>query len=406
MSSACERPNVLVIGARPRDHHALAAVDGYRFHFLDLDYSARFNRFNVNLLAYLDEARRYIESHDIAGLYYSFDLASLLAAVLCTEYGLPGPSLAATFAAYHKLYTRLLTGAAPQPRVCRLGDALTDRPPYPFYIKAPCSAAGVLGFTIRGDADLTRAMRLVERELPTMNTPLFPFYRRHLDLDAFPLALEHVFLVEDYISAKQMTLEGFVRHGEVQFTAATDTNTFPQSPLIDNFSLPSRILEPTLARIRAQAQRDIAQLGLDNSFFNVEYWYGDGEIKLIEINARAATTFYNLYRRVLGYDVYRAGIELCLGQQPTVRCAANGVGGQFNVLTTQEGSSSDLFDYDVPIPHFTDLFIAANTPIRQLSEYGVVIAQIELFGDKFAEIEATANAYRRRLLKRDDAGTS
>ena len=203
-----------------------------------------------------------------------------------------------------------------------------------------------------------------------------------------------------------MTLEGYVRHGDVQFTAATDTNTFPQSPLIDNFSLPSRIPEPTLARIRAQARWDIAKIGLDNSFFNVEYWYGDGAIKLIEINARAATTFYNLYRHVLGYDVYQAGIELCLGQQPTVRCIANGVGGQFNVLTTQEGSSSDLFDYDVPIPDFTDLFIPADTPIRQLSEYGVVIAQIELFGDTFAEIESTANAYRRRLLKRDASSTS
>lgn len=401
MSKARERPNVLVIGARPRDHHALAAVDGYRFHFLDLDYSARFNRFNVNLLAYLDAARRYIETHEIAGLYYSFDLASLLAAVLCAEYGLPGPSLTATFAAYHKLYTRRLTGAPPQPRVCRLGDPLTDRPPYPFYIKAPCSAAGVLGFTIRSDADLAQAMRVVERELPAMNTPLFPFYRQHLDLDAFPLALEHVFLIEDYVTAKQMTLEGYVRHGEVQFTVATDTNTFSQSPLIDSFSLPSRIPEHTLSRIRAQARRDIAQIGLDNSFFNVEYWYGDGEIKLIEINARAATTFYNLYRRVLGYDVYRAGVELCLGQQPKVRCTANGVGGQFNMLTTQEGSSSDLFDYEVPIPDFTDLFIPANTPIRQLSEYGVVIAQIELFGDTFAEIAARANAYRQRLLKRD-----
>ena len=401
MSSACKRPNILVIGARPRDHHALAAVDGYRFHFLDLDYSARFNRFNVNLLAYLDAARRYIETHEIAGLYYSFDLASLLAAVLCAEYGLPGPSLTATFAAYHKLYTRRLTGAPPQPRVCRLGDPLTDRPPYPFYIKAPCSAAGVLGFTIRSDAALAQAMRVVERELPAMNTPLFPFYRQHLDLDAFPLALEHVFLIEDYVTAKQMTLEGYVRHGDIQFTAATDTNTFPQSPLIDNFSLPSRIPEPTLARIRAQARRDIAKIGLDNSFFNVEYWYGDGAIKLIEINARAATTFYNLYRHVLGYDVYQAGIELCLGQQPEVSCRANGVGGQFNVLTTQEGSSSDLFDYDVPIPDFTDLFIAADTPVRQLSEYGVVIAQIELFGDVFAEIESTANAYRQRLLKRD-----
>ena len=406
MSKVRERPNVLVIGARPRDHHALAAVDGYRFHFLDLDYSARFNRFNVNLLAYLDEARRYIEAHEIAGLYYGFDLASLLAAVLCAEYGLPGPSLAATFAAYHKLYTRRLTGASPQPRACRLGDPLADRPPYPFYIKAPCSAAGVLGFTIRSDADLARAMRAVERELPAMNTPLFPFFRQYLDLDAFPLALEHAFLIEDYVTAKQMTLEGYVRHGDVQFTAATDTNTFPQSPLIDNFSLPSRIPEPTLARIRAQARRDIAKVGLDNSFFNVEYWYGDGAIKLIEINARAATTFYNLYRRVLGYDVYRAGVELCLGQQPEVSCRANGVGGQFNVLTTQEGSSSDLFDYDVPIPDFTDLFIPADTPIRQLSEYGVVIAQIELFGDTFAELEATANAYRRRLLKRDAFRTS
>ena len=320
--------------------------------------------------------------------------------MLCAEYDLPGPSLEATFAAYHKLYTRQFTGLAPQARVFRLGEALADWPPYPFYIKAPCSAAGVLGFTIRNDADLARAMSVVERELPTMNTPLFPFCRQFLDLDTFPLALEHVFLVEDYMSAKQMTLEGFVWQGKVSFTAATDTNTFPESPLIDSFSLPSLIPESTLARIRAQAQRDIAEIGLDNSFFNVEYWYGDDEVMLIEINARAATTFYNLYRRVLGYDVYQAGIELCLGKRPEVCFSTEGVGGQFNIITTQEGDSSDLFDYDVAIPFFTDLFIAPRTHIRQLSEYGAVIAQIELLGDSFAGIEATAAAYRRRLLKK------
>ena len=294
--------------------------------------------------------------------------------MLCREFALPGPSLQSAFICYHKLYTRLSTQSSVRSRAFHLlsGDP-SDLPPYPFYLKAPCSAAGVLGFTIRSDDDLKRALRLAREEVPKMNAPLLPFYKSYLDLDAFPLAVEPILLVEEYVSGKQITIEGLVSGGEVSFTTITDTNNFPGSPRIESFTLPTRLSPNLVSLVEIQARKDVKSIGINDSFFNIEYWCTEDECILIEVNCRAATTFYNLYKQVLSYDVYRAGIELCLGTFPSIVVEPSGVGGQFNMSTLAEGNSSDLFDYAVHIPFFTDLLVKPGSEVRQLSEFGIVL---------------------------------
>ena len=394
-----ERKNILIVGARPRDREALANVKEYNIHFLDMDYNSRINRFNFDILSYLDEAGKIIKDRRIDGVFSAFDVGSLIAAALCDEFNLPGPSLEAVFLCYHKYYTRTSLNSPIRFKTLSLGEESPELLDYPFYFKAPCSSLGVLGFTIRSPLDLKEALRLADKELPPMTEPLFPFFKGHLDLKKFPLATENVLLIEEYLSGHQITIEGFVHEGDVEFTVVADTNFFDNSRLIDNFCIPTTLSSEVTDAIKKQAKEDVRKIGLDNTFFNAEYWCRDDGAVLIEINPRAATTFYNLYRETFSYDVYRAGLELCLGMKPRIHLDHGKTGGQFNIVTAREGKVKDLFNLDISFPFHTELFLKGDEKIRQLSEYGVVVGQMEIVGDTYDEIKAIADKYREKVIR-------
>jgi len=204
-------------------------------------------------------------------------------------------------------------------------------------------------------------------------------------------------MTEELIEGFQITVEGFVYNNEVYFTVITDTNNFLDSKKIDNFSLPSKLDEKMQEKIKKIAKQDIKAIGLNNSFFNGEYWVGS-EIKLIEINGRAATAFHNLYEKVYSYDVFEAGIKLCVGEKPDINFKQYCFGGQFNILTEQEGNSCDIIYYD-RLPKDCTVFVKPEKYITQFSQYGRVIAQVELFGKSYAEIRQQADKIRQHVTK-------
>jgi len=90
-------------------------------------------------------------------------------------------------------------------------------------------------------------------------------------------------MIEELAKGFQITVEGFVYDSEISFTVIADTNNFSGSQKIDNFSVPSKLDHKIQEKIKATAKKDIKAVGLNNSFFNCEYWIGD-DITLIEIN--------------------------------------------------------------------------------------------------------------------------
>jgi len=396
-----KKPQILFVCTRPRDRKETEQLlEKYQVHFLDIDHNTRFNVFNFDIQEHVEQARKYLKQKGADGITFGSDLGTMVAAVLCKEFDLPGPSIDSAFNCYHKYATREYTKGNISYEAIPLEKLENYTWESPFYLKAPSSAVGVLGFTISSAEDLKRADKLCQAELPLMNKPLIPFFKEHLDLKKYPYACKDIMLKEDLISANQITLEGFVWNSEIHFTIMTDTNNFPNSTLIDNFSLPTRLSEPIQRKIKQQAIQDITQVGLDNCFFNVEYFYEKNAIFLIEINSRAAFCFHNLYQKIYKYNVYEAALDLCLGRSPVLPSSSKNWGGQFNVITQDEGTSSSMYNYDLENPELSSLFVQRNTPIRQLSKFGVVIAQLEIFGDSYEEIKTKADKQRALLLNK------
>ena len=145
-------------------------------------------------------------------------------------------------------------------------------------------------------------------------------------------------------------------------------------------------------------------MGLDNGFFNIEFWCHEDGVTLTEVNGRAATCFYQLYRQCLDACIYEAGLSLASGRAPSLNPARRPVvGGQFNLITFAEDAAENLLDHEQAqaVPGIT-IYFEPGSQVRQMSEFGIVLAQVDLFGDSYEEIHAQAEELRRRLLKRPE----
>ena len=393
--------DVLIPCPSQRDRNALAGMSEHTFHLLDAPLNPRTPSPELDLLAYTDQCRDYIKAHSIDAIFYSRDVADIVAAVLCQEFGFPGPSVESVFLCLHKYYGRQYE---PQPVRCDPIDLADEQPAvrrYPCYLKPPWLNLGILGFKLDSAADLQRALAVARREYPAWSPLYLPFFERYIDCEKFPLAAREIMLVEDFVEGPQVTVEGWVANAQPALWAITDTNTYPGSRIIDNFSLPSRQPAHIQELLAQQALEAISNIRLDNGFFNIEFWCHDNAVTLTEVNGRAATCFYNLYRRCLGACIYEAGLRLAGGQSPPPPPRSTDVvGGQFNLITFGEDVAENLFDFRraQAVDELT-IYVEPGQEIRPVSEFGVVLAQIDLFGPSYAAIHAEAEALRRRLLK-------
>ncbi|MGE0825569.1 MAG: acetyl-CoA carboxylase biotin carboxylase subunit family protein [Candidatus Binatia bacterium] len=397
--------DVLITCPSQRDRNAIVAIDGYRFHLLDAPLNPRTPSPELDLLAYIDQCRAYMRTHHIDAIYYSRDVGDLVAAALCEEFGLPGPSVESVFLCLHKYYSRR---AEPSPIRCGYIDLQDEQPHvslYPCYIKPPWLNLGILGFKVHGPDELAQALSVARRDYGAWSPLYYPFFRRYVDEKKYPLATRDIMLVEEFIEGPQVTVEGWVYDHEPCIWAITDTNTYPGGRVIDNFSLPSRHPAHIQRLLVEQAKAAIRSVGLNNGFFNIEFWCHEDAVTLTEINGRAATCFYNLYRQCLQSCVYEAGLALACGRNPTRKKTETGtVGGQFNFITFAEDWAENLFDFAQAqtVPQLTPYWKPGDW-VRQMSEFGIVLAQIDLFGRSYEEIHAEAERLRQLLLKKPEA---
>jgi biotin carboxylase len=397
--------DVLITCPSQRDRNALSQVDGYRFHFLDAKLNPRAPSPELDLLDYTDRCREYVGTHHIDAIFYSRDVADLVAAVLCEEFGFPGPSVESVFLCIHKYYARQ---CEPSPIRCAAIDLWDEIPTgisYPCYVKPPWLNLGILGFKLESPKDLHQALSIARRDYGAWSPLYYPFFRRYIDAQKYPLATRDIMLVEEFIDGPQVTVEGWVYQKQPYIWAITDTNTYPGTRVIDNFSLPSRHPAHIQTQLAEQAARAIRNVGLDNGFFNIEFWCHEDAVTLTEINGRAATCFYKLYRHCLGRCIYEAGLALACGRNPQPpQKGTQKVGGQFNFITFAEDWAENLFDFSLAqsIPQLT-MYFSTGDWVKQMSEFGIVLAQTDLFGRSYEEICAEANRLRQLLLKRPES---
>ena len=298
--------DVLVVCPHERDRRAVQAAGldsrcGVRFAGPDLDTIDRVDA--ASLLAEL-------EAIPADAVVASKDRSALLAAVLAERRGLPGPAPAAVVRCQHKPSSRRLQQTAvPEatPRFAELDGAPPPFPP-PFFVKP------VVG-------RLSQNARRVDSLSALAAIPPEPGYGEGwadiAALAGFPARAAHGYIAEELLVGDEVTLEGFVRQGQVTVIGVTDSVKYDGTNSFERFEYPSRLEPDRLAELREVAERLLPAVGFDSGFFNVEFVVrAEGPAKILEVNGRIASQFAPLVQAVHGRSTYDVLFAVAAGEDP------------------------------------------------------------------------------------------
>ena len=161
------------------------------------------------LTSYVDRAVEYVKENGITAILFAHDLSSIVASVVCERTGLPGPSLESTFRCLHKYYSRKTVaietvGGKLWFDYIHLDDPAEnwrDKVSYPCFLKPACLTGSKGCSYIRSEVELVTALA----KLKPLVTPYFKgyseFFRKYLDLEKFPLAVENIAVIEELVES-------------------------------------------------------------------------------------------------------------------------------------------------------------------------------------------------------------
>ncbi len=162
------------------------------------------------------------------------------------------------------------------------------------------------------------------------------------------------FLCEELISGDQVTVDGFVYNGQVEFLGMTKAVYYEHSNSFSHHEFPYTFSPWLDEAIRSNLTKLILQAGINNSFFNVELRAEEtsNTFTIIEINSRIAFQFAKTIQLVKGFDPLHILCDIAVGAKPD--------------LTPQTGH--ELFDlcFNFELHTFSDKKIL-KTPTQ--SEY-------------------------------------
>lgn len=323
--------NIFVMGLDPFNLRLLQNVrhaERYAFHgLLSLEEITTAPRFDAEAL--LDKARRSLSNFhgriDAIVGYWDFPSIVMLP-ILRREFGLRGPSLESTLRCQHKIWSRIEQARAMPDQVPRFAAidpfaANLAEPPlaYPFWLKPVTSHSSILGFRVTNEADYRHALDRIRAEVHRFAEPL-SVLMRYADL---PPEIADVgsaaCIAEEIISTGlQCTLEGYVFEGETEVYGVVDSIRGPNRSSFERYEYPSALPDPVKARMRDTAAKVLAQIELDDTPFNMEFFYDpdEDELSILEINARLSKSHSPIFDKVEGVPHKEVMIDVALGRKP------------------------------------------------------------------------------------------
>ncbi len=300
------RKDVLVVCPQERDLSAVQAAG------LDGRYGVRFAGPDLDAVEHVDAASLLAELEAIPAdaVVASKDRSALLAAVLAERRGLPGPPASAVVRCQHKPTSRRLQETAVPDATPRFAVLVGEPPPFPppFFVKP------VVG-------RLSENARRVDSLQELSALPPEPDYGEGwadiAALAGFPARAAHGYIAEELLVGDEVTLEGFVRRGQVTVIGVTDSVRYQGTNSFERFEYPSRLGRDRQAELGDVAARLLPALGFDNGFFNVELVVpAGGPAQILEVNGRIASQFAPLVQAVHGRSTYDVLFALAAGEDP------------------------------------------------------------------------------------------
>jgi hypothetical protein len=298
--------------------------------------------------------------------------ASMLAALIAETFRFPFTSFESLFLCQHKYYSRLrqreaAPEATPLFHVVDISQPLapSDIPiRFPVFVKPIKSYLSILARRL----ETFQALVSARAEAPLRLGPvarMFDSLVRASTLDRRNCAIPaSALLIEELLGGHQVTLDGYAYRGQVMPLGVVDSIFFPGTLSFARFEYPSRLPPRVQERMGRIADRVIRHIGLDRTFFNIEFFYRqeDDSIWIIEINGRMASQFAPLYRMLHGIDMYAMQLDMALGNRPDGRGVwsrgrkVEGVSASFVLRRFEDGfvtrvpSEEDLRRFDERFP--------------------------------------------------------
>ncbi|WP_308283017.1 ATP-grasp domain-containing protein [Pseudonocardia nigra] len=326
-----EPTNVFVLGLDDANLEALREVpraDEYRFH--PLLSIAELQHGEIPIVELLDKAQAQLEAFaadegriDAIVGFWDFPVSSMVP-ILCRRFGLPGADLEAIVKCEHKYWSRLeqrkAIDALPRFAVVDLeGD---PKPPadlrYPMWLKPVKGFSSELAFQLEDDDQFASAAAEIREGIGRVGGP-FQWVLDQLDL---PPEIADVSgtscLAEEALTGNQVATEGYVHNGRIEVYGVLDSLTYPGSSVFLRHQYPSQLPAEVTQRLRELSERVIAQIGLDNATFSIEFFHdpATGDINLLEINPRHSQSHAMLFADVDGAPNHQAMLNLALGRDP------------------------------------------------------------------------------------------
>ncbi|MEU4965545.1 acetyl-CoA carboxylase biotin carboxylase subunit family protein [Streptomyces smyrnaeus] len=320
--------NVFVLGLDERNRallHDVALRDGCRFHAL-LGREELMHGAPVPLRGLLEKAESRLDAFDgpidaIVG-YWDFPVSSMVP-ILCRRHGLPSAPLEAVVKCEHKFWSR-----QEQQKVCdahppfALVDLDDPEPPpgvgFPMWLKPVKSYSSELAFEAENVQQFAEAAGRIREGVSRVGSA-FDCVLSMVDLP--PEVAEaggQACLAEEEICGHEITVEGYCRDGKVQVYGVIDSLLYPGTSSFLRYQYPSSAPAEVIERMIDVTDRVVRQIGLDNSTFNIEYFW-DRErdrINIVEVNPRLSQSHAPLFEYVDGLPNYQCMLSLALGEEP------------------------------------------------------------------------------------------
>lgn len=429
MNSSNEKKQVFVLGLdafNRRQLEALPSADNYDFH--EALPAGRLETYRERSIdSTLDEIRELLKDRKVDALITWWDFpCTMLLGKFNDEFGFAGLTLDQALRCEHKYWSRLLQAevipeAVPEFDAVDPFDAKAFKDlelATPFWIKPIKSTESMLSFRIETEEDYERALEATRDSIRDLARPVNEILA-HAKL---PEAIAHVdgshCQLETECSGSQHTVCGYVSNGEVRAYGVVDSLNYPDTTSFLCYAYPSELPQSVQSRMIAFSRKVMQHLEMDQSAFNIEYFYNEGkdEIKLLEINPRISQSHSNIFKKVDGKSDEELIVELALGEKPDFPekqgeygCAAKYYlrtfeDGRVERVPTQEEIQAIQEDYP-------DLLIQIEVKEGQrLSDspehdsYSYVLAIFFIGADDRAQLERKFEALSERLnfdIKRD-----
>lgn len=265
-------------------------------------------------VAYIDEL---VEKNDISAIYGTHPFSAPLAAFFNEKYGFVGTSLSSVLKSQNKYASR---GVQHDAGILAPGFALgkdfeKSDVAIPCFVKPGIGSSSYLAKKIYEVDELLSHISDYEHLIREQHL-VHDYLQKQVGGRDFDGMFE--FVCEEYIpEGEQITVEGFVQNGVVDFYGITLSCFIDGTHSFDRFEFPFSYGELD-QKIYAETAKVVEAHGLDHVVFNVEFRipFGTSDLYFLEINPRPATQFMPLVHRVSGAHPLDVMYSLAMGEKP------------------------------------------------------------------------------------------